>query len=665
MLRFIGQRFTAMVIIVFILTAAVFALQKMSPLDPAHARLGGQASQTAIAHERHVLGLDRPITSQFGSYLNGLLHGDLGESYRTRRPVRTDLVAYVPATAELAGAGLADRADSGDRCSRSCRRCWSPGPQLFRLLLMLGAAVPTFLLGIFGILLFYQRLGWLPASGRTSIADAPTGPTRFLTVDGLLHGRLDVTWDAIGHLIMPATAIALIPAVAIGRVLRASLDGELGSDYVRNARAKGRSERQILFGHVLRNSIGAAASMTGLQVGLMFAGVLVVEQVFAWPGLGLYIAESIPVADFPAIAGVTLLLGVTYVVINAAVDLIQAAADRGSVSERPPMIVGRPVLVVVDFQKGTDEDVTAAEFGMEVMPGGSARIERAERILSAARDAAIPVIFLQEMHRPSGIDFGRELDGAEGIHCVEGESSTELVESLRPLPDEFHIVKRRYSGFYGTELEILLRALKAETLILIGGLTDVCIQYTFADAHQRDYYVRVVGDCVGGSSEARHIAALDAMEYLQAGAVLSTNQLIDAFDELGSSSTTTRIHHGGRTVKIASLPSSDASVAAVGAAASLALALAACGGGSGNPGGGNCRRRSDFDHVAAPLVPAGSGPAAGPGHLLRRPGPDPDHQRVRGPAYLRGGHRDADSGTRASHGMDRVEGQQDLHLRTA
>lgn len=325
-MRFVGQRLAAMVIIVLALAAAVFTLQQMSPLDPAHARLGGQASQSAVAAERHAMGLDKPIVTQFGHYLVGLVHGDLGESYRTRRPVTTDLGAYVPATLELAGAGLLIALLLATVFAFAST-LKLPGAGVFRLSLMLGASVPTFLLGIFGILLFYQYLGWLPASGRTSIGDAPTGPTHLLVVDSLLNGRLDVTWDALQHLLMPATAIALGPAVAIGRVLRSSLDGELSSDYVRTARAKGRSERQVLLGHVLRNAVGAAVSMTGLQVGLMFAGVLVVEQVFGWPGLGLYIAESIPVADFPAIAGVTLLLGSAYVVINAAVDLIQAAAD--------------------------------------------------------------------------------------------------------------------------------------------------------------------------------------------------------------------------------------------------------------------------------------------------------------------------------------------------
>jgi nicotinamidase-related amidase len=197
---------------------------------------------------------------------------------------------------------------------------------------------------------------------------------------------------------------------------------------------------------------------------------------------------------------------------------------------RQPVIVGQPVFVVVDFQKGTD--LPADEFGMSVMAGTAERIDRAERLLAAARAAGVPVVFFQEVHRRSGIDFGRELDGAEQVHCLDGDRATELVDSLQPMEGEYHIVKRRYSGFFGTEFDILLRALEASTLVLIGGLTDVCVHLTFADAHQRDFYVRVVGDCVGGSSLAAHTAALDAMEYLQAGAVRDTDEIISAFAEL-------------------------------------------------------------------------------------------------------------------------------------
>jgi nicotinamidase-related amidase len=196
-----------------------------------------------------------------------------------------------------------------------------------------------------------------------------------------------------------------------------------------------------------------------------------------------------------------------------------------------PLIVGNPVLVVVDIQEGGG--MTADEAGIPVMAGHAERVEIAGRLLAAARAADIPVVFFQEMHRPSGVDFGRELDGTEGVHCVEGQPGTDLEPSLRPILDgsrpEFHLVKRRYSGFIGTEFDIVLRGLKADTLILIGGLTDVCVHYTFADAHQRDYYVRVVADCVGGSSQKRHDASLDAMEYLQTGAVRTSDEILAAF----------------------------------------------------------------------------------------------------------------------------------------
>jgi nicotinamidase-related amidase len=195
-----------------------------------------------------------------------------------------------------------------------------------------------------------------------------------------------------------------------------------------------------------------------------------------------------------------------------------------------PLFVGDPVLVVVDIH--SDCMLPAGEYGIAHMGGWQERIPRAERLVAAARAAGVPIVFFQEMHRRSGVDFGRELDGAETAHCVEGDPGTELYPTLRPEDGEFHIVKRRYSGFIGTEFEIVLRGLGASTLVLIGGLTDVCVHYTFADAHQRDYYVRVVEDCVAGSSQARHDASLDAMEYLQAGARRTTDEIVEAFASL-------------------------------------------------------------------------------------------------------------------------------------
>jgi nicotinamidase-related amidase len=195
-----------------------------------------------------------------------------------------------------------------------------------------------------------------------------------------------------------------------------------------------------------------------------------------------------------------------------------------------PLFVGRVALVVVDIQRGSA--LPGQESGIPHMEGAAERIARAEQLVAAARAARLPVIFFQEAHRRSGVDFGRELDGTEDVHCLEGDEATELWPTLRPADGEYHIVKRRYSGFIGTEFELLLRGLGVSTLVLIGGLTDVCVHYTFADAHQRDYYVRVVEDCVGGSSLARHLASLDAMEYLQAGARRSTQEILDALAAL-------------------------------------------------------------------------------------------------------------------------------------
>lgn len=326
MATLIIKRLAAAVVIILFLTAVMFTLQKVSPVDPVHAMLGAQASAREILAERRRLGLDRPVVEQYISYLAGLPRGNLGMSYRTRRPVSTDLASFVPATAELSVYALLFALVLAALLAIGSTLRW-PGAGVLRLGLIAGASVPAFLLAIAGILVFYQRLGWLPATGRTGYADAPTGPTGFLTIDGLIAGRPAVTLDALRHLLMPALAVAAVPAVSIGRVLRSSLVDGMRSDYVRTARAKGLTERRIVVRHVLRNCLGAALSMTGLQVGLMFSGVLVVEQVFAWPGIGQYMAQSIPAGDFPAIAGVTLLLGVVYVAVNAIVDILQAVAD--------------------------------------------------------------------------------------------------------------------------------------------------------------------------------------------------------------------------------------------------------------------------------------------------------------------------------------------------
>ena len=326
MKTFVASRLGAMIAILVALTGVMFVLQHISPLDPVKAQLGAQASAQAVAARRGALGLDDPIAEQFWRYLTGAVTGDLGTSYRTRHAVLSDLGDFFPATLELALFGLAIALMLAVLLAFSTTLNW-PGAGVLRAVLFTGSSAPMFLLGIVGLIVFYKTFGVVPANGRIGVPNPPDGPTGMLVLDGVLHARFDVVADAVHHLLLPAFVIAIGPAVAIGRVLRSSLLSDVDSDYARTARAKGLSESRIMARHVLRNSVGAALSMTGLQVGLMFSGVLVVEQVFGWPGIGQYIAQSIPVADFPAIAGVTLMLGALYVLINTAVDLMQAAAD--------------------------------------------------------------------------------------------------------------------------------------------------------------------------------------------------------------------------------------------------------------------------------------------------------------------------------------------------
>jgi peptide/nickel transport system permease protein len=327
MLGLVGKRLIALAAVMFGLVVIVFALQAVIPSDPVRAMVGASATPQVVAQERHKLGYDKPLPERFGDYLDRLVHGNLETSLRTRNPVMQDLGTFAPATLELAlsaavlagalGVGLGLLLVGGGRAAR-----------LLRLGLIGGASVPTFLTALLAILVFYSTLHLLPASGRVSdTLVVPNGPTKLLLIDSLLHGEPNLFWSALTHLIMPAFTLALLPALAIARTLATSCEQIMREDYVRTARSKGLRERRVLIRHALRNAAGPALTMSGLQFGLLLGGIVVVEQIYAWPGLGLYLDQSIAYSDFPAITGTTLLLGAAYVIVNFAVDLAQAWAD--------------------------------------------------------------------------------------------------------------------------------------------------------------------------------------------------------------------------------------------------------------------------------------------------------------------------------------------------
>ena len=204
--------------------------------------------------------------------------------------------------------------------------------------------------------------------------------------------------------------------------------------------------------------------------------------------------------------------------------------DTGN-SERS-LIEGRPALIVIDIQQSAfvEKEIRSIPH----MPDYAGRVARARIAIDRARGAGIPIVFIQEIHRADLVDFGRELDGSEDIHCLDNNPETALAKEVTGFRDGDYLVqKHRYSAFYGTDLEILLRGLRVDTLLLTGGLTDVCVHYTFVDGHQGDYFCRVIEDCVAGSGPEAHEAALRAMEYLQTGARRSLDEVLAAMDSYG------------------------------------------------------------------------------------------------------------------------------------
>lgn len=174
------------------------------------------------------------------------------------------------------------------------------------------------------------------------------------------------------------------------------------------------------------------------------------------------------------------------------------------------------VLVCIDVQRDfvppLESDGTEA-----------ALVRRIRALVEDARSSGIPVVFIRELHNETLVDLGREADGFEDLHCVEGTLGAEFIADFGPRPTEYQVRKRRYSAFFATDLDIILRGYGAQTVLLVGGLTDVCVHYTAVDAHQHDYHVKVISDAVFGSTYEAHQAALTAMQYLQIGAVIDTD----------------------------------------------------------------------------------------------------------------------------------------------
>jgi peptide/nickel transport system permease protein len=331
MIGYVARRLGLLVPILVGMSLIAFIVSHTIPTDPVVAVLGQQAADhpAIVASYRAHWGLDRPLPIQYLLYLQNLVRGDLGESIYSHRPVLDDLRSYLPATIELATVALVFSVIVSIPLGIiAAVKRGTLIDLIIRLLTLVGVAMPIFWLALAALDIFYLQLGITPGPGRLDASDvAPPAVTGMYTIDSLLAGDWRTFLDAARHLILPALVLATWSSGTLTRMMRASMLAVLPQRFLSAARSKGARDAYVIRRHAVPNALIPVVTIIGLSYGDMLTGVIVIETVFAWPGVGRYAYAAATYADFPAIIGVTLLFGIIYTVVNLAVDLIYAAID--------------------------------------------------------------------------------------------------------------------------------------------------------------------------------------------------------------------------------------------------------------------------------------------------------------------------------------------------
>ena len=330
MLKLIGQRLlgalpniAGVVVITFILTRAL-------PGDPAAYFAGGAATQEAVDQVREQLGLNKPLLEQFFAYLGALARGDLGLSLTTGQPVLQELLARLPASLELVLiALLAACAVALPLGVMAAVHQGSWIDQLCRVITTLGVSLPTFFTGLLLAYVFYFLLGWAPSPlGRLDpMFSPPPAVTGFFVIDGLLAGDPALAWAAAKQLVLPVATMALFVLAPIARMTRASMLAVLSADFVRTARASGLSSGTVLVTYALRNALLPVVTTLGMVFGFMLGSSVIVEKVFAWPGVGSYAIDALTASDYAPVQGFVLAMGILFVLLNLLVDVLYVLID--------------------------------------------------------------------------------------------------------------------------------------------------------------------------------------------------------------------------------------------------------------------------------------------------------------------------------------------------
>jgi peptide/nickel transport system permease protein len=314
----------------FGLLLVTFVIGRVMPIDPVLAAVGDRATAEVYQRTRIELGLDLPLYEQFYLYVDKVLHGDFGRSVLTSNPVLADIIHFFPATLELATLatlfGVALGVPLGVAAAANQGR-WQD--QVIRVIGLLGYSVPVFWLGLVGLLVFYAKLGWVAGPGRLDVGydDIVDPVTGLILVDSLLAGEWDVFVNALRHIVLPAALLGYFSLAYISRMTRSFMLEQLRQEYVITARVKGLDERHVLWHHAFGNVMLPLVTVIALSYASLLEGSVLTETVFAWPGIGSYLTNSLLNADMNAVLGSTVIVGVVFIGLNLASDMLYRVLD--------------------------------------------------------------------------------------------------------------------------------------------------------------------------------------------------------------------------------------------------------------------------------------------------------------------------------------------------
>lgn len=309
-------------------TFMVFIISHLIPSDPIGVYLGPQATSEQIEALKVEWGLKEPIIVQYGMFLNKLVHGDLGASIVSRKPVMSELIYYFPATFELTLVSMVFAVFGGvviGVFSALKRNHFID--HFTRIYSIVGISMPIFWLGLLLLFIFYVHLGWFPGGDRIGYGIEVRNITGFLVLDSILTGNWTGLWSSLVHLLLPGYCLSCSILATIARIARSSVLNVVGEDFVQAARAKGISEVKVIGKHVLKNSIMPVLTISGVLYGQLLGGAILTETIFSWPGMGHYVVRSILHLDFQPIMGFTVLCTLLYAFFNLVVDILYSVIN--------------------------------------------------------------------------------------------------------------------------------------------------------------------------------------------------------------------------------------------------------------------------------------------------------------------------------------------------